>query len=627
MDFSKLKKAETLLNAGRMDEADKHLTRFTRSHPGSAQAWLMLASIYGQTGRYPEVAEACQKAIAIQPRHPMAYSLLGSACVLLKRNEEAVEHLQKAQALLPGDPNILNTLGTALYAVGKIDEAMEKYQAALRIDPNHPQPSFGLGNCALAQARWEDAIHSYRKAQQHMPGDFDTNMSLGKAYVNLGSLEEAAECFQHALTLKGHPALVLCELSRVKLLQGELDKALEYIEQSLELNPDAKDAKALQADIIYKTGDMQTAHEIIRKLVDEGYSSTRLVEVYGNLCRHFGECQEVIYMSESLLTQNNLKLNDTTTLHYSLGELYDKSDAYDAAYKHFEKANRIMPGKFDRRYYRNAITSLVEGYGADVIKSLPRSSSVDDRPVFIVGMPRSGTSLVEQILASHPHVFGAGELGDIKALASEILRDKGDQNTTCFRPIEPNTLNVLAERYSSRLDELAGNAIRVTDKMPSNFLWLGVIMQLFPSARIIHCRRDPRDSCLSIFFQQFTKSHAYANDLKDLAFYYRQYEYLMAHWHEVLDLPLLDVDYEELVVDLEDHARKMVNFLDLEWDSRCLDYYKSSRTTATASWDQVRQPVYTKSIGRWKHYRRHIAPLIAEFGEAATPRRNAVAAT
>jgi hypothetical protein len=177
----------------------------------------------------------------------------------------------------------------------------------------------------------------------------------------------------------------------------------------------------------------------------------------------------------------------------------------------------------------------------------------------------------------------------------------------------------MASEYLHAVGSLAVDAERITDKMPTNFLHLGLIAQLFPAARIIHCRRDPRDTCLSIYFQEFNLAHSYANNMGALAYFYREYERLMGHWLAVLDLPILEVNYSETVSNLEDSARRMVNFLELEWDPGCLQFYRSGRITATASYDQVRQPVYTSSIGRWKHYRQHISPLIEEFGDQDAP--------
>jgi hypothetical protein len=281
---------------------------------------------------------------------------------------------------------------------------------------------------------------------------------------------------------------------------------------------------------------------------------------------------------------------------------------------HYCNANSTLESKFDRERIIKLADNLIADFNAESIKQITNSGCDDERPVFIVGMPRSGTSLVEQILSSHPQIYGAGELSDIKNIAISYIQATRSNNVKIFSHTERAKLYELAGKYQKVIEQTCGNAILVTDKMPSNFLWLGFIMQLFPKARIIHCKRDPRDTCLSIYFQQFTKSHDYANKLEDLAFYYRQYERLMHHWKYHLHVPMLDVYYKDLVLDIETKARQMVDYLGLQWDDRCLAYYESKRATATASWDQVRQPIYTKSLGRWRHYQKHLGPLLDEFG-------------
>ena len=234
-------------------------------------------------------------------------------------------------------------------------------------------------------------------------------------------------------------------------------------------------------------------------------------------------------------------------------------------------------------------------------------------------MPRSGTSLVEQILASHARVYGAGERTEIGNLADRLNKTEMLDYVEHLENLDQQNLDRMASEYLQTVTRPAGDAERITDKMPTNFLHLGFIAQLFPAARIIHCRRDPRDTCLSIYFQEFNLAHNYANNLGALAHFYREYERLMDHWLAVLDLPILEVNYLETVFNLERSARRMVNFLDLEWDPDCLQFHRSGRITATASYDQVRQPVYTGSIGRWKHYRKHVASLIEEFGDQDAP--------
>jgi hypothetical protein len=230
-------------------------------------------------------------------------------------------------------------------------------------------------------------------------------------------------------------------------------------------------------------------------------------------------------------------------------------------------------------------------------------------------MPRSGTSLVEQILSTHPGVYGAGELTAIDQFARHLGDATGDAYPQSALHLDQATIDAAARQYLAALQDLAPSAIRVTDKMPGNFLHLGLIQLLFPGARVIHCRRDPLDTCLSCYFQQFNQGQTFSYDLSDLGHHYRQYQRLMRHWQSVISLPMLDVHYEDLVADQEAMSRKMLEFCGLDWTDECMRFYESKRYVATASYDQVRQPIYHKSVGRWRHYERYLGPLKTALGD------------
>lgn len=614
MDLTRLKKAESYIQTGKLDRAEKELRKLLSKNNQVPQAWLLLASIFGQTGRFRDVATAAKKAIAINPDQPMAYSLLGSANVYLGKLDDAIDALETANSLIPGDPGILSNLGNAYYAAEKVSDAERCYQHALSVDSSYPHSNFGMGNCCLAQSLWKEAIEYYQKAYGAMSDNYDVNMSLGKAYMNLASVDEAYECIERATRLTDSPSMAYYELGHIAQLRGDLDKANELIEKSLKHNATNTPALAERAEINYKLGHYELAHEQIKNLLSKGEPSPAVIISWGKLCQKFGECNEVIDSANTILKEKTLTKSDGVSLNYILGLLYDKQNQFDNAFEHYQNANSIFPPQYDRVRSVGMVDSLINDFSADTLESMPRSACEDKRPVFIVGMPRSGSSLVEQILSSHPMVYGAGELNDIKNLASTLFTTSHQHKNKIFSNVQTGKLIELADRYLSSVEKVCGDALRVTDKMPSNFLWLGFIMQLFPDARIIHCIRDPRDTCLSCYFQPFVRSHDYANDLGDLAFYYRQYERLMHHWQQNIDLPILSVYYSDLIADAEAVARQMIGFIGLDWDDNCLNYHKSDRITATASWDQVRQPIYTKSLGRWKHYRKHIAPLLDEFG-------------
>jgi hypothetical protein len=240
--------------------------------------------------------------------------------------------------------------------------------------------------------------------------------------------------------------------------------------------------------------------------------------------------------------------------------------------------------------------------------------SPSDVPVFIVGMQRSGTTLTEQIAASHPQVYGAGELEHIRRIAGMI---KIGRPESTVRQLTSADSLALAGDYLRKVREIGGDALRIVDKMPHNFQYLGLIAILFPKARIIHCTRDPMDNCVSCFTQSFTGHHGYNTDLRQLGLYYREYRRLMDHWRRVLPIPMLEIDYEEMVADQETQSRRLIDFLGLDWDPACLNFHETDRSVQTASRWQVRQPIYKTSVKRWKDYEKHLGPLKKALGELA----------
>jgi hypothetical protein len=291
--------------------------------------------------------------------------------------------------------------------------------------------------------------------------------------------------------------------------------------------------------------------------------------------------------------------------------LHDELEHYAEAFEHYRQANTLYRRRFARDVHDRMIDDSIRLFGPDRFRNMPRSRNRSERPVFIVGMPRSGTSLVEQILASHPRIFGGGEMNIINQYANGIQARLGAAAPypSCLGAVTPTVLDEMASEYLAQLDILNQTAVRATDKMPHNFLHLGMIAMIFPRARVIHVTRDPMDTCLSIYFQAFNELHAYARDLSDLGYYYRSYEKLMAHWRRMLDIPIFDIRYEDLVTHADRWIPRLVEFCGVEWDERCLRFYDTDRAVNTPSYEQVRQPLYSRSVGRWRHYEKQLEPL------------------
>jgi Tfp pilus assembly protein PilF len=408
--------------------------------------------------------------------------------------------------------------------------------------------------------------------------------ALAMVYVQDEQRLPAEECFQHLLRLEPSDPIVHGNYGAFLLEEGRRAEALEHYREALRWDPHCVPALAAVAGLgLYPLDD-------------------------GELAR-----------MRSLLRGERLSADERARLHFALGNHYDRTGAFDEAFSHFERANALRRGVFleagrslEPERHRARIDRIIATCDASYFQRTRAMGRDSGRPAFIVGMPRSGTSLVEQILASHPEVFGGGELKDVQSMAESLPARLGITGTgypDCLASLDAATARALADQYLRRIGRHSGQAARVTDKMPTNFEHLGFIAALFPQARVIHCVRDPRDVCLSCYFQDF-RSMNFAWDLEVLGEFYGQYERLMAHWGRVLPLPMLEVAYEELVADPEAVSRRLVAFCGQEWSDACLTYHENPRAVRTVSLLQVRQPVYQSSIGRWRHYEAHLQPLL-----------------
>jgi hypothetical protein len=336
---------------------------------------------------------------------------------------------------------------------------------------------------------------------------------------------------------------------------------------------------------------------------------------------------EEVRRVRELAARPDLPIDELCRLNFALAQILDKSGSYDEAFAHCRRANELRQ-EIDRRcghvydpaeqsrYADRQIATFTPAY-FERVRSFGSDSEL---PVFVVGMPRSGTTLAEQIIASHPRAHGAGELRDIGRMVGTLPQRLGgaDNYPECLARLDEATARALAEEYLQRLRQLGGEAVRVVDKFPTNFLYLGLIATLFPRARVVHCRRDPIDTCLSCYFQNFADPLPFKLDLGHLGHYYCEYERLMAHWTRVLPVPVFELRYEELTADQEAVSRRLVEFCGLEWDERCLRFHEARRPVQTASALQVRRPLYRSSVGRWKRYESHLRTLLETLGHGTS---------
>jgi tetratricopeptide (TPR) repeat protein len=415
-------------------------------------------------------------------------------------------------------------------------------------------------------------------------------------------------------------------LGAILFSMDKFDEAAQNYRAALRITPGNMVAVIGEANVYEKIGEHQRAYECLQPWLDGETTAVRVLPLASSLSLHNGETARFVSMMEALLEKNTtqpLPVEDLIPMHFSLGKVYDKLGEYDKAFAHYAQGNAIHPSDFNVKHNENHTQLIQKTYSANFLSSAPRATHGSQRPVFIVGMPRSGTSLVEQILASHSAIAGGGEQKGIKQIVDGIPTILGNQAgyPQCVDQLTEAHLNTFADRYLQQLTQLSADAVRVTDKMPHNFQHLGLIALLFPQARIIHCVRNPLDTCLSCFFQNFGDRHDYSFNLEHLAIHYRQYQQMMAHWKKVLNIPIMEVVYEEHVAEPERFARSLIEFCGLEWEAECLRFHESKRVVHTSSYEQVRRPIYTDSVQRWKHYEGHLEQLkrglgLGEFSNA-----------
>jgi len=576
---SKKHHARSLIQRQRLAQARILYREICQLDCRDAEAWFTLGLLSGMLGDFQEAAACNRQATELQPDYADAH----------------FNHAKAQQAL------------------AHAEEAARSYRCALQLRPRWPEACNNLGNVLQEQGQLREAIDLYHQALAINPGYLDARINLGNALRQRGEFEQAAEQYRAVLAVQENQAATHKYLGNVQIAQGQLEAALSSYRRAAQLDPADSGSVAAQAAVLERQGRPAEAFDLIRPYLESDRVDLEIASVLAAFCDNVGRCDEAIALLERGLSAPDevLSRDRRSIAHFSLGRLYDQAKDYDKAFAHVKAGNELKPDDFDRKEFAGFIDDLIATFDADFMTRAPRARHGSTRPLFIVGMPRSGTSLVEQILASHPDVCGGGELEDIKQLAfgAGALIGSLQAYPQVTRGLTAESCDLLAARYLNRLALLSREARYVTDKMPQNFLALGLIALLFPNARVIHCRRDPMDTCLSCYFHDFTGYHPYVYRLENLGFYYRQYQRLMRHWRPILPLPILEVVYEDLVANPKAGTRRLLTFCELPWDDRCLRFYESSRVVHTSSYQQVRKPVYRSSLGRWRHYAAYLEPL------------------
>jgi len=532
------------------------------------------------SGRLAEAETLYRRIVEADPGFHPAYHGLALLAARVGRLELAAELLASALVLAPTSRAYHRDRGEICRRLGRLDEAVRHGREATRLEPADSQAHYNLG-LALADHRdFEAAIESYRRALEIDPRHGRAWNNLGSVFEAQGDRGAAADAYREAIAIDDAHLEAQTNLGSMLTWMGDLDGARACFERALALDP---------------------------KTVAAHYGLSGL--------KRYESGDPAVPQIEALAREAaDLTLDARTQLLFTLGKMRDDLGRYAAAFDAYAAGNRLKATtlRFNEARAVKEIEGIRERFTTALLDRYPSAGNPDPTPIFIVGMPRSGTSLVEQILASHPEVHGAGELKDLHRIVGEVA-PIGPSNSLAdaVSTLTVDALTDIGDRYLAVVRSLAPDAARIVDKMPGNFHYLGLIRLALPGARVIHMVRDPMDSCLSCFTHLFKDTMEFTYDLGTLGRYYVRYQSLMQHWRGVLPAGfVLDVPYALLVDDLEGWTRRMLDHVGLPWDDRCLAFHETERPVRTASLAQVRRPIYRTSVGGWKRFERQLQPLL-----------------
>jgi tetratricopeptide (TPR) repeat protein len=471
---------------------------------------------------------------------------------------------------------------------------------------------------AFARGHNDAALETCRQLLKRDKKNVDALELMGRCYTRGGRFDEAESCFRRCVKSEPKNARVQLSIARMELARNDARAALMALNKAIKLDPSFNEAIAEKAAILERMGRYDEAKRTLAKLdgVDER-NRPDVARIECTVALHEGEYNAAIEIADRFIDDPKVSAVVRCDLAFRRGLAYEKLGDADEAMASWRIGNQLMKAPFDPESYVREIDREIAFFTPETLDELPHATNDTELPVFIAGMPRSGTTLIEQIIDAHPQCRGAGELRDVDYVIRDLNQAGGPDKRypECLRDLDANRMDELARSYLATLRSIGGDVARVVNKSLRNYRQLGLISLLWPKARVILCRRDPIDTCLSIYMNQFRpEHHPFATNLAHIGVAYRQAERLLEHWKQVLALPILEVQYEDLIGDQESQTRRMIEFCGLEWDDQCLQFHDSGRTVMTLSYHQVSRPIYRSAMGRWKRFERHLGPLLEALG-------------
>ena len=598
--------------AGEIKEASRLLEKILRKKSNDIEACIILGSLYVDNELYSKAVPLLRRAVNSKPDNIIAKGNLAVALQNTNQLKEAINLFENLSISHPDDANVWFNLALSYAEIDKDDTRIRKcYQRVLQNDPKHTGALINLGKIYKDDNFFIDSEELLQKAINIDPTNPVAYFNLAELYSKFGEHNEAIEQYKKCIAYGMEIDQVYVKIGKVHEALRNYDAAQKSY-QEIDKLPGAQPVACLNQGILQKLlGDFQRATELLRNAIEHDHSFST---AYFNLSDLQALELKDIEKISSLLTKD-ITDNDKIRLYFALFNYHNANKDYGNAFVNLQKGCELKRRSqaYDINNEANDLSAVKNFFTTDRIKSLQPNKQRDLTPVFILGMPRSGTSLVEQILASHPEVYGAGELGYIKNIIDKHLRtvENPDAYPSALQNITTDVIQKMGDEYLARLRKMNKDRMFITDKLPHNFLYIGFIKTILPNARIIHCKRNPMDTCWSVYTHLFDGKHSYSYQLDELARHYKLYKDIMNHWHSILPGQVYDISYEDLISDPESNIQQLLSACGLEWDHACLDFHKNKRGVATASATQVRKPINKSAVKRWAPYEDKLTPLIS----------------
>lgn len=600
---------------GQLREAVISLRRALALNPNYAQAINNLGITYYDSKEYAKAEQEYRKAIQLAPNYAEAHNNLANALRAQDKPGEAIEFYRKAIQLRPAYPEALNNLGTLLRERQELDEGEACLRKAVELNPRYVDALDSLAVLLIGREKFDEALKFLGRVLEINPSFERSLMNAARVQLQRHNLIAAEAACRRVVEINPQNADAYSILGQICHELDRFDEARAAFDKAIEINPDHAEAQNNFGILLKSFGRFDEARQRFERTLELRPKAYGTYSNLADMVRFDGQEPLLQRMIDELESAPNPEDEQLLSLYYAIGKAYDDLGQPDKAFAYFDKGARIKHPLigYDEPATIKFFDDIRATFTPEFLKNSPYPGHPSAVPIFIVGMPRSGSTLVEQVVSSHPEVHGAGE---VKVLNRSMQKLRMTYSQLPLYPemmplLTPEHYDFIAKQYMEMLLQHSDEAVHITDKLLTNYFFVGLIHMVFPNAKFIHTLRDPVDTCLSCYSKHFKDDMPHTYDLGELGRYYLKYRELMEHWHKVLPAgTITDVTYESLVNELEPEARRLIAFCGLEWDDACLAPHESKRPVKTASSSQIRRPLYQASVKRSDKYKKHLTPLI-----------------